>query len=254
METTAASLLQLIQQGRTHAVILAGDIASSRLIAEEVAANLLAIPVVDLSRHPNFLRLTRPVDKKTDEQKSAIPVDDVTDFCARLALSSLGATKKIAVIEDADTMNHHSQNALLKTLEEPKGDTLIILLTAYSDRLLPTIRSRATELQVASLAEVNAELAASVAKFCSSTRLDRLLQAVALTKGDEASSRDALQNFISELGQTIHKTFLAKYATLSAVTQRSYVVALALIAAAPLKLRANTNPTLVLEEIALALP
>ncbi len=254
METTAASLLQLIRQGRQHALILAGDVAASRVLAAEVASSLLNVDAADLSRHPNFLRLVRPLDKKTEEQKAAIPVDDVTDFCARLALSSFGAGKKIAVIEDADTMNHHGQNALLKTLEEPKGDTLILLLTAYPDRLLPTIRSRSTELQVAGMALVDGELAASVAKFLASSRLDRLLLAVTLTKGDEAGNRDSLQNFILELGQAVHTTFLAKCATLSAVTQRSYLVALAVIAEAPIKLKTNTNPTLVLEEIALALP
>jgi electron transfer flavoprotein alpha subunit len=247
MRTTSASLLQLINQGRTHAIILAGDTVSSRSLAEETAANLLAIPVADLYRHPNYLCLTRPVDKKTGEQKAAIPVDAVTEFCARLALSSFGAGKKIAVIEDADALNSHGQNALLKTLEEPKGDTLILLLTAYPDRLLPTIRSRATSVatDVACHSIVDSELAASVAEFCASTRLDRLLQAVALTKGDD---------FISLLAQSIHTTFLAKCATLPIDTQQSYAAALSLLANAPRQLRNHANPTLIIEEIALALP
>ncbi len=254
MKTDVASLLQLIRQGRQHALILAGDVAAGRLLATEVAASLLNVDAVDLSRHPNFLRLVRPLDKKTEEQKAAIPVDDVTDFCARLALSSFGAGKKIAVIEDADTMNHHGQNALLKTLEEPKGDTLILLLTAYPDRLLPTIRSRSTLLEVAGVAEVDDELVASVAKFLASSRLDRLLLAVTLTKGDEAAGHERLSQFINLLAQSIHTTFLAKCATLSSDTQQSYAVALGLLADAPRQLRAHTNPTLVLEEIALALP
>lgn len=254
MKSSAASLLQLIGQGRQHALILAGDVAASRLLATEVAASLLNVDAADLSRHPNFLRLVRPVDKKTAEQKVTIPVDDVTDFCARLALSSFGAGRKIAVIEDADTMNHHGQNALLKTLEEPKGDTLILLLTSYPDRLLPTIRSRATTLQVEGVAIVDDELAASVAKFLASSRLDRLLLAVTLTKGDEAAGHERLAQFISQLAQSVHTTFLAKCATLPERTVQSYLHALGLLAAAPQQLRAHTNPTLVLEAIALALP
>ncbi len=254
MIVDAGSLLHLIAQGRTQAVILTGPVTSSGAIVDVVASSLLAVEAADLSRHPNFLRLTRPTDKKTDELKSAIPVDDVTDFCARLSLSSLGSTKKIGVIVEADALNAHGQNALLKTLEEPKGDTLIVLLTAYPDRLLPTIRSRATLLSVSDSSDVDAELAASVNHFLAASRLDRLLQAVTLTKGDEAASRDSLQNFVSALGQAVHTTFLAKCATLSAVTQRSYLVALACLAAAPVKLQTNANGTLVLEEIALALP
>lgn len=254
MKTDVASLLKLIHQGHGHAFILVGEMVAGRLLAAEVASSLLNVNVADLPRHPNFLRLVRPFDKKTEEQKVAIPVDDVIDFCARLALSSFGAGKKIAVIEDVDTMNHHGQNALLKTLEEPKGDTLILLLTTYPDRLLPTICSRSTTLQVDGVVAVDDELAASVAKFLASSRLDRLLLAVTLTKGDEAAGHERLAQFISLLAQSIHTTFLAKCATLPERTVQSYVAALSLLADAPRQLRAHTNGTLVLEAIALALP
>src|SRR4051812_25506752 len=49
---------------------------------------------------------------------------------------------KVFVIEQAELMNPQAQNAMLKTLEEPFGRTLIILLTDQPDCLLPTIRSR----------------------------------------------------------------------------------------------------------------
>lgn len=49
---------------------------------------------------------------------------------------------KVFLIEQADTMTAAAQNALLKTLEEPAGQTLIILLTDQPASLLPTIRSR----------------------------------------------------------------------------------------------------------------
>ena len=49
---------------------------------------------------------------------------------------------KVFIIEQADLMNNQAQNAILKTLEEPAGRTLIILLTDQPLALLPTIRSR----------------------------------------------------------------------------------------------------------------
>lgn len=49
---------------------------------------------------------------------------------------------RIFIIEDAETMNHHSSNALLKTLEEPPSTSHLILLTSHRASLLPTIRSR----------------------------------------------------------------------------------------------------------------
>ncbi len=56
--------------------------------------------------------------------------------------ASVEGQGKVFVIEEAETMNPAAQNALLKTLEEPYGRTLIVLLTTTPMRLLPTIRSR----------------------------------------------------------------------------------------------------------------
>ncbi|MGB9623321.1 MAG: ATP-binding protein [Phycisphaerae bacterium] len=50
---------------------------------------------------------------------------------------------KVFIIEEAERLNEESQNAMLKTLEEPPATTFIILLTRAMERLLPTVRSRA---------------------------------------------------------------------------------------------------------------
>lgn len=60
---------------------------------------------------------------------------------------------KVFVIEQAELMNDDAQNAMLKTLEEPAGRTLIVLLTDQPGALLPTIRSRCQLVQFASLDE-----------------------------------------------------------------------------------------------------
>lgn len=60
---------------------------------------------------------------------------------------------KVFLIKEAELMNPHAQNALLKTLEEPAGRTLIILLTDQPDCLLPTIRSRTQTVQFRPLDE-----------------------------------------------------------------------------------------------------
>lgn len=56
--------------------------------------------------------------------------------------STSGADRKIGVIFDADRMNTESQNAFLKTLEEPPPDSFFILATGNPSALLPTTRSR----------------------------------------------------------------------------------------------------------------
>lgn len=254
MNTPHDALLQLLTGGRTHAVLLSGSPAVALAAARTVASSLLAVEAEALVRHPNYLQLGRPVDAKTEEKKAQIPVDAVIDFCARLSLSSFGAGKKIAVIADADAMNAYGQNALLKTLEEPKGDTVIMLLAEYPDRLLPTIRSRVTEVALAGAAPVDAELGARVEAFLQAAKTDRLLQAVALTKGDEAAGAAGLQAFVAELARAVHTTLLAKCATIDCDTLRAHTRALALLAEAPRALHDHANPTLVLEAVALALP
>jgi len=65
----------------------------------------------------------------------------------KLSLKSYGNSYKIGIINDAHLMNVYAQNSLLKTLEEPKGKSVIILVTAYPEMLIATIRSRAQNLK-----------------------------------------------------------------------------------------------------------
>lgn len=254
MQTPKDLLSQVIAGGKSHAVLLVGAPEAAKGIAAEVAAQMLHIDVADIGRHPDVVMLERPTDKKTGEKKRQIPVEDVTDFCARLALSSFGRGKKIGIVEQAEAMNAHGQNALLKPLEEPKGDAFLFLLAEYPDRLLPTIRSRVVEIAVSSAATPDGELDAAVDAFVTAGRTDRLLQAVALTKGDEAAGAERLQAFVARLADRIHTTLSEKCATMTPDSVRAHAKALAFLADAPRALRDHANPTLVLESIALALP
>ncbi len=56
-------------------------------------------------------------------------------------------TRRVVVIDNADAMTTQAQNALLKTLEEPPGSLLLLLVTARPGSLLPTIRSRCQPLR-----------------------------------------------------------------------------------------------------------
>ena len=76
-----------------------------------------------------------------------IKIDQVRQIQADLALKPFEGAKKILIVDGAESMNAASSNAFLKTLEEPPGDTLIILITAMPQSLLPTIRSRCQEIR-----------------------------------------------------------------------------------------------------------
>lgn len=82
-----------------------------------------------------------------EEKKSLISINQVKSLKARLSLSSVSDNYKIAIIDKAHLMTQDAQNALLKQLEEPKGKTVIILITEYPDSLLSTIMSRCQKIR-----------------------------------------------------------------------------------------------------------
>ncbi len=63
-------------------------------------------------------------------------------LCFELSMAPQASERRIAIINDAHRMNAEGANALLKTLEEPPAQALILLISDSPDSLLPTIRSR----------------------------------------------------------------------------------------------------------------
>ena len=82
-------------------------------------------------------------EAKADKVKSVvIKVDQIRAIADFVALTTHRAGFRVLLIHPADAFQPNAANALLKTLEEPPPNTLIVLVTAYLARLLPTIRSR----------------------------------------------------------------------------------------------------------------
>lgn len=95
--------------------------------------------------HPDVIRVSKP------EDKSFIPLDLLIGapevrmqegFCRDVRLKPFRGQRKVAILSDADFLNEEGANCLLKTLEEPPSDALIILIGTSEQRQLPTIRSR----------------------------------------------------------------------------------------------------------------
>ena len=83
---------------------------------------------------------------RPESKSRVITIDQVRRMVNTLALKPNDAEVKVWIMVDADRMNAQAANAFLKTLEEPPGSTLMILLTTQKDRLLDTIRSRCLSL------------------------------------------------------------------------------------------------------------
>lgn len=132
----------------SHAYCFSGpDGLGKATIARRLAAGLLNTDLEKLPIHTDFMECLVPVDEKTGERKAAIPVEAIRDLRGQLRLSAFGTGMRVALIEDADIMTVAAQNALLKTLEEPRPNTLIILIATAPERLLQTILSRSVHLR-----------------------------------------------------------------------------------------------------------
>ena len=90
---------------------------------------------VEAGTHPDWVRVV------PEEEGKAIGIDAVRAMIERLGLTAAGASK-VALIEPADAMTLQAANSLLKTLEEPPGGSVIVLLTHRPSRLPATVRSR----------------------------------------------------------------------------------------------------------------
>jgi DNA polymerase-3 subunit delta' len=80
------------------------------------------------------------------------------DIQRELSLRPYEAPRKACIVEPADRMNPNSANSFLKTLEEPPGNAIIILITENADLLLPTIRSRCQVVRFAPLSPEHVRL------------------------------------------------------------------------------------------------
>jgi DNA polymerase-3 subunit delta' len=141
--------------------------------------------------HPDLVLVSKPAEK------SELPVDLLIGdrehrmregLIHDLSLRPLMGGRKIAIVDDADYLNAEGANCLLKTLEEPPPQSVLILIGTSPAKQLPTIRSRCQlvrfrPLPAATVAELllaqelvsNAELAQRLAIY-SEGSLDRARQ------------------------------------------------------------------------------
>jgi DNA polymerase-3 subunit delta' len=92
-----------------------------------------------------------PEDDKKKKRPKALPVEEVRKIEPFLRLTPAEGGWRVVVVDDADTMNRSSANAILKILEEPPPRTLILMVCASPGALLPTIRSRCRKVMLDAL-------------------------------------------------------------------------------------------------------
>lgn len=124
-----------------HAYLFTGERGSGkRETAWAFARTLLGCDDAHLEIHPDFFMLSRLSE---DDAEKEISIDEVRGLKQRLSLTSAMGGWKIAVVERVELLAKEAANALLKVLEEPQGQTLILMTTERYGAVLPTICSRA---------------------------------------------------------------------------------------------------------------
>lgn len=137
------------------------DWAAARLLAgdgpDSAGGRLLAA-----GSHPD-LRVLAPPQEGRGAATGTIPVEQVRELLPFLRAHAALSRHRVVIIDAADDLNRAAANALLKILEEPGADTLLLLVSHAPGRLLPTIRSRCRRLRFRPLGEADmARLATDV--------------------------------------------------------------------------------------------
>lgn len=141
-------------QGRLpHAVLLSGQPGvGKRAAAVWLAKRRLGLAAADtlpqypaeMPGHPDLRWVRKPDDRES------IGIGQVRELIGELSLTSYEGGAKVAVIEPADIMTADAANSLLKTLEEPPGDALLVLVADRVGRLPATVFSRCQRINLAS--------------------------------------------------------------------------------------------------------
>ena len=111
--------------------------------AERPCGHCASCRLIAAGNHPDLSWVARAEDSKQ------LQIDQIRAICDVLAFKSYRGGYKAAVVTTADLMNANAANALLKTLEEPPPQSLLILCSARPSRLPATIVSRCQRLTIA---------------------------------------------------------------------------------------------------------
>ncbi|HTT74979.1 MAG TPA: DNA polymerase III subunit [Candidatus Binataceae bacterium] len=150
---------------------------------------------VALGVHHDFNSIAR------QPNRSEVLIEQVRDLIGRLGIRPSRGPRRVAIIDDAETLNLPAQNALLKTLEEPPGDTIIFMITQSERALLDTIRSRMrpvrfaplTPSEIAAVLTVKAKADPARANTLALLARGSVAHGLALAEGDEPPVKELLK-------------------------------------------------------------
>ena len=165
----------------SHAYLFSGvDGLGKKTVALEFV-KLINDQKKDLSKnHPDLIMV---------EPQPSIQISQIRDMQKALSLRPFSAPFKVAIIDEAEKMTAQAQNCLLKTLEEPKGQAILFLISSSPEMLFETVRSRVQSLEFYPLA--SAEMRDFLKSKTSLLNLEKL---VFISEGRPGKAIDFLKN------------------------------------------------------------
>ncbi len=145
----------LISGGRgTGKATLAYQFARAVLAGEEpefITSEHKVFRRVAAGSHADLLVVEPKFDEKKDEKAREISVEQARAIGQFLSLTAGESAWRVVIIDAVDELNVAGANAILKILEEPPQQSVILLISHNPGRLLPTIRSRCRSLRLGAL-------------------------------------------------------------------------------------------------------
>jgi DNA polymerase-3 subunit delta' len=156
--TLAYRMARFVLAYPDHSSVPVRTATSLRLDPDHAVARRIAA-----RSHGDLLVLERTINDKTGRLRQEIQVDEV-----RKSVNFFGATAaeggwRVAIVDSLDELNNQGANALLKVVEEPPRNALLLLVSHSAGRVLPTIRSRCRALTLRPLGAAEVARAAAAA-------------------------------------------------------------------------------------------
>jgi DNA polymerase-3 subunit delta' len=161
---------------------------------------------VDAGTHPDV------IDVHRDEENSNLQMEQLVGskearmregLCYELRMRPYSGRRKIAIVDDVDTLAIEGANSLLKTLEEPPAGSLIFLIGTSEQRQLSTIRSRSQIVRFAPLSEE--DLATLLLRLGMVSGRDEALRIASQAHGSIDSAKHLLDEGLVEFRSTFRK-------------------------------------------------